>query len=967
MIYIDPAGVNSPGNGTEADPYLTLQYAMQQNAGLGPGLVFNINPGSYTWSGFGFNLNGLVENRCTIRATNPFDPPAITMTGGPLRIEGDNVTVSRLAISGCAAGALQIGNWTSARCDNPIIDRCWIYENANNAGGSISPTLIQYGLNVIFRNCVWWSNRTYVPGAGLNSIYSNRSIDGMRIENCVIMDPGANCIQFDETSTGVLRDVEIVDTIGMAHNQNYGPSNKPWLLTNPSVSYSFDRVGEMFLGGKRITGTVAIRRCAAYGFIVNQEADGGDVGGGSRGPMMVILLTTAGRYEIHRFEGWRCGSGIQIYEGDDGVVIPDVRIYNTLLHSFLPAGSALPVSGAVNAGRGISIRDCASVTVQNCAVLGAYGDALLLQDANVALIRNVLIANDGNFVRNTGVTGEGNISYLARYSNDNTIPSQWNSNEVTISDFSLDSMLYPIGDNDVLGAGGTISAFFTALDRQNHATPPDLYPMPTAPVWASRVLWQLNITRKYIDGQFTSMSNSLDGLKPWPVPDTEDNCGISCWTDGATHTTAQFATRTITASPTIRLTWGLILDAFAGVNTNEITIYKFYDESVAALAFTVGLRYVTDAWNLVISVYDNAQDETFVLTTTGTVLSRSDTTISIDWAASTGPGNNNGYMLVFVDDVEIERVTGLVNDTLLPDQFQLGLMTKNAEETYPNNIGSGDYVRGHFLLHDIVIESFDYFIDDPVTPPSPSTLLFRITHEGGDTAEYTSTVGTVAATARCDYESLYGLEHSPDGNNYGQYDLNLGAIERFNVATFINLNNLTSPQDGDVMRFVEGYGPTTSLFYLQATIQADTDLATIGVYYWNGSAYTHLSAGNVDRAGEFDGFIHVEANILSAATDGSIQLFINGLTAGTVTGLSGLDAIAEAMTSLRVGAIGNSNGMGGWVCQDFITISTLQQVIGPYLGGGGPAYGHGLMSEMKVGFISKAGRKPRADWFTGRR
>jgi len=259
----------------------------------------------------------------------------------------------------------------------------------------------------------------------------------------------------------------------------------------------------------------------------------------------------------------------------------------------------------------------------------------------------------------------------------------------------------------------------------------------------------------------------------------------------------------------------------------------------------------------------------------------------------------------------------------------------------------------------------------PVEEPDPEEepviiIIIVIIHDECNTDEYSSLVGTVSATTRCEYNSDCGLEHGSSGNNYAQYDLALGPVERFNAATFIRFDNLTGLSGSPaVIRFMDAAGSVNSLFYIEASLVTGSDI-TITVYYWNGSAYVAGPSGTVPVAGPLDDFNHIEVNVFSTATGGSVDLLLNGAEAISTTGLTGLDVIASELTSLKVGSIGSSNSLGGWVCQDYITISTLNQTIGPYLGGGGPVYGDALLERLRVGFISQPGRKPKADWFTGR-
>ena len=330
-------------------------------------------------------------------------------------------------------------------------------------------------------------------------------------------------------------------------------------------------------------------------------------------------------------------------------------------------------------------------------------------------------------------------------------------------------------------------------------------------------------------------------------------------------------------------------------------------------------------------------------------------------------------LTLYVDGVQIEEASTFASTTVgaTAEPFQIGAFsgadTLNGSIDYVavfDETLSAEEIEG-IRLHGILPLPVEE--PDPEVVP-PVILIIRITHDDCTTDEYSSLVGTVSATARCNYNSSCGLEHGSSGNNYAQYDLALGPIERFNVGTFINFNSLTGLSGSPaVIRFMDAAGLTNSLFYIEASLETGSDV-TITVYYWNGSAYVAGPSGTVPVTGPLtDDFNHIEVDVFATATGGSIDLLLNGAEAISTTGLTGLDVLASELTSLKIGSIGSSNSLGGWVCQDCIAISSLNQTIGPYCGGGGgPVYGDALLERLKVGFISRPGRKPKADWFTGR-
>jgi hypothetical protein len=66
-------------------------------------------------------------------------------------------------------------------------------------------------------------------------------------------------------------------------------------------------------------------------------------------------------------------------------------------------------------------------------------------------------------------------------------------------------------------------------------------------------------------------------------------------------------------------------------------------------------------------------------------------TIEVDWQAASGPGANDGFAQLYLDDVYLEGLTGLDNDTIFIENFKIGFTSRLV----------GKSISGIFLVDDV--------------------------------------------------------------------------------------------------------------------------------------------------------------------------------------------------------------------------------------------------------------------------
>jgi hypothetical protein len=80
------------------------------------------------------------------------------------------------------------------------------------------------------------------------------------------------------------------------------------------------------------------------------------------------------------------------------------------------------------------------------------------------------------------------------------------------------------------------------------------------------------------------------------------------------------------------------------------------------------------------------------------VLSDAPHTIEIGWQASSAPGADDGFAELYLDDLLLETLSGLDNDTIFIDSFRMGFTSKL----------TGKSISGMFYIDDVATSNSGY-------------------------------------------------------------------------------------------------------------------------------------------------------------------------------------------------------------------------------------------------------------------
>ena len=80
------------------------------------------------------------------------------------------------------------------------------------------------------------------------------------------------------------------------------------------------------------------------------------------------------------------------------------------------------------------------------------------------------------------------------------------------------------------------------------------------------------------------------------------------------------------------------------------------------------------------------------------VLTNAPHTIEVGWEAANTPGSNNGCAALYLDDVLLDRLSGLDNDLIYVDTFKIGFTSRL----------DGKPISGTFYLDDVATSNSGY-------------------------------------------------------------------------------------------------------------------------------------------------------------------------------------------------------------------------------------------------------------------
>ena len=173
VFWVAPNGNDSPGNGSEAVPYRTIQYAVDFSYQFSSDDTVMVKPGTYnehvTISGAGGLLlksqGGAAVT--TINGTYTGTSVQFNLDIGQLTIDGFTIT------GGLPFGVYAQGFSSNLELQNPEIRNCNIFRNGTSTSGSPGAGIrLEYGQPYIHHNVIK-ENWTLLSGAGICGVNSS--------------------------------------------------------------------------------------------------------------------------------------------------------------------------------------------------------------------------------------------------------------------------------------------------------------------------------------------------------------------------------------------------------------------------------------------------------------------------------------------------------------------------------------------------------------------------------------------------------------------------------------------------------------------------------------------------------------------------------------------------------------------------------------------------------------------------
>ena len=198
-IFVSPAGNNSTGDGTAANPYQTIGRAVQ---GVQPGDAIRLLPGTYAGGTFIGNLSG--TSNAPIRMGGVPGQARPLISGGSTAIQFSRVRfmiLENLEVAGASANGINCddgGEYANSNATRHILFRnLYIHDigtGGNNDGLKLSGVNDYFVLDCEFR-------RMSAGGSGIDHVGCHRGL----IARCTFADAGGNAIQ----CKGGSEDIEI--------------------------------------------------------------------------------------------------------------------------------------------------------------------------------------------------------------------------------------------------------------------------------------------------------------------------------------------------------------------------------------------------------------------------------------------------------------------------------------------------------------------------------------------------------------------------------------------------------------------------------------------------------------------------------------------------------------------------------------------------------------------------------------
>jgi hypothetical protein len=633
--YVDNITGNNGDSGlTPADAWLTITYAVA-NVTAGD-VVRIINTGTAYTDSFTMTIDGTSASPITMRPNDYDDPPIISMAA-TWELDSDWWIIDGLLYD-------DWGNITAITFGGSSIGRFNTVSNSHFRHNDAPAIKFADAFSCVVEDC-WFSDiRERIAGDDLNSLqWDDGDSDACIVRRCNFEDIGSDGIQLNPNVKHIVKRALIEDCAFWV-NRPYAATTRSWQDFSTNVSENGVDVKLIYDGND-----LEMRRCLVYGFL--PTVAGQDASGSS-------------------------GEGLYIHNRSDSVAVEQCTI-----HECERGVSVTPSGGFSTCGatvRNSLVVDCIEYSIRfndaeeiciienNTVIASTPADYFTLEGTtDVLSIKNNYIQG-GDYTRDVTITGESNFDYNAWDSVDSGPPAQWvGANDPAIVTADLDGEYRPGASSDLLAAGIRTGRI---RDLRFDARPDPF----------SVGCYEENIDQLLLNLDCLSMYRWYDAISDtdheiFIVPGAESN--LWRYAIYIKDTTAHYLEYDFTAQKTLRNAFYVEPSNLIMASGDEFVIAQMLDNATEAAA--IELHY--DGSNYRVAAYikdDSAVSQYAGAASTGFSLGDNDRhLIEMELSYADNPGDNDGYINLYIDGAFVGTATGINNDTLEPDKFRFGAVS----------------------------------------------------------------------------------------------------------------------------------------------------------------------------------------------------------------------------------------------------------------------------------------------------
>lgn len=643
-FWVDGDTGSNSNPGTEALPWETINFAESQVAN---GDTIRVRSASSPYMGsFTTGVNNVI-----ICADDPDDPPVIG--SDEWFINHDLWALDGLIFDGWVGlPAIIIGNAGSV--DDVRISNCVFRHSTDLA------IRVEHADRLVIEDSKFRNIRSRVDGDDKNAVQIEDTVGDVTIRRCEFEDIGSDGIHLFPGlpySTGEI----LIEDCTFRINRPYGSRSWQDFSTN---------CGENGIDIKgATTGKVTVRRCSFHGFratVAGQDASGSD------------------------------GEGLYIHDGSNNVHVEDCRFFDCDIGIDLSPGSP-DHCGAV-------IRNCVFHDIDVYAIqVRTASDGLIIEHCtsvvtgstyNISVQNSDIVSVRDNYFqgglteRNSGNTNEDQFDYNGWYNV--TPPAQWvGTNDPTITSPLLNNILEPQQGSDLLSSGTNMA---TARDQKWKLRSI----LPAIGAYEQEVVTSF---LEFFDGRSLSL-DEFDSITDaegeiFIVPSEQSNRWLM-----AIHiedTTPHFATWSFGGPKRLRLRFCITPALLAMANGDAFRVIKVDDGGTSVVS--IDLRY-SSGYYIRANANDDLAGTNWVGDANGFALGDNERhLIEIDILCAASPGDDDGYLQLWIDGVSQGTASGLDNDTFTIDGVDVGAVSGVDAGT------GGDDEDGLFYLDSISLNN----------------------------------------------------------------------------------------------------------------------------------------------------------------------------------------------------------------------------------------------------------------------